>query len=132
MALKPSSIAGRGSPRKGKLGIGDCLGKHTERVTMKRLGARLTANSGATVADKGDGVLKTAALDLRMEHKSTIKESMGVQLEWLQKIASEAHALNQTPALILLFTDQNGKPRKDGKWVAIPEDEFRRLIGGDE
>lgn len=127
--LKPKSVAGRQVPRKGKLGIGDCLGKRTEAVTMSRLGARLTLNSGATEADKGDGVLVTAALSLRLEHKSTIKDSMGIKLDWFQKIASEAHALNQTPALILLFTDQAGKPRKDGKWVAIPEDEFRRLTG---
>jgi hypothetical protein len=129
-ALKPTTLRGKTVARKGKLGAGDCLGKYTESRTMARIGAKATANSGATDGDKGDGVFLSPALAFRLEHKQTIKDSLSVKHEWLLKISHEANSLNQVPALQLLFTDKSGVVRREGAWVAIPEADFLRLTGG--
>lgn len=102
-------------------------GKRAEDRTAKRLGARLTPASGALEGAKGDFSLGS----LLCEHKSTVHDSLTVQLEWLAKITREAIAQGKSPALAIAFTTEDGRPRQFGKWVAIPEVIFQQLIGGE-
>jgi hypothetical protein len=100
-------------------------GRRSEKRTAKRLGATLTAASGSTRA-KGDMSLG----EFLIEAKSTVNQSMSVQLSWLQKIEREALAVGKTPALTVTFTLPSGgdPPGGAGRWVMIPESTFREII----
>ncbi len=77
---------------------------------------------------KSDAVM--AEENFRLEMKSTIHDSMGLELGWLVKIATEARTSNQIPALIVSFVDANGDPRTraNAEWVAIPKWAFEDLL----
>jgi len=101
-----------------------CAGTRAEQKTAKRLGAVTTPASGALDGAKSDMVLN----DFRIENKSTVHESIAVQLDWLLKIQQEALEKNQVPAVSIQFTMPDGTPRKEGAWVMMTEFTFRELI----
>ena len=98
-------------------------GTVAERLAAKRVGARLQPGSGSLLGAKGDMVRKTFLI----ESKSTQKESLGVKLAWLRKIEKEALDANKDPALMIQFTDGDGRPVKGGVWVAVPEKLFLEM-----
>ena len=112
--------------RQARRKIGDA-GRKSEARTAKRTGARLKPASGAMKGAKGD----MEKGDLLIESKSTIHDSMSVQLDWLAKVSQEARSEGKYPALTVTFTDQEGRPRKYGKWVMVPEHLIENL-GGSE
>ena len=103
-------------------GIG-VSGREAERKSAKRLGARLTPNSGAMTGAKGDMSLG----DFLIEAKSTVADSVGLKLDWLAKISGEAAATGRKPALSVTFTRPDGTPVRHGKWVLVPETVFAEL-----
>lgn len=99
-------------------------GHLSEMHVAKRLGAEQTAASGAVAGYKGD--LKWNRL--MIECKSTVNASMSVKLAWLHKVAREARAEEETPALHLNFVTEDGRPVKDGSWVMLRERDFKELV----
>jgi hypothetical protein len=106
------------------------MGDIAERRSMDRLGARGTPASGALDGAKSDGILDRGdEYSVRVEHKATEAKSMRIELEWLLKIMGEAMDHGQVPALAISFVSGDGRPRKDGAWVAIPEYVFLEIFG---
>lgn len=106
--------------------IGD-TGRKSEARTAKRTGGRVKPASGAMKGAKGD----MTVADFLVESKSTVNNSMSLQLDWLAKISQEALSEGKYPALTVTFTDNGGKPRKYGKWVMVPE-HLLESLGGSE
>lgn len=72
-----------------------------ERKLSKRMGARITPNSGARWHSKGD----MSDGDNLIEVKSTKSDSMVVHKVWLEKIRQEAIKTNKNPIFIMDFVD---------------------------
>lgn len=70
-----------------------------EKKIAKKMGGKLTANSGARWHSKGDIITK----DSLVEVKSTTQASMTVPQLWLDKIWQEAVKVNKTPVVVLDF-----------------------------
>lgn len=70
-----------------------------EKKIAKKMGAKLTANSGARWHSKGD--MKTA--DSLIEVKSTAGTTMVVHKAWLEKIRDEAVKVCKDPMVVLDF-----------------------------
>lgn len=66
-----------------------------------------------------------------VEAKSTTGASLGLKHEWLGKIAHEARAEGKSPALVISFVTEDGSPKRDGEWVAIPLSRWKLLGGSD-
>ncbi len=105
--------------------IGDA-GRPSEKRTLKRLGARPTPASGAIPGGAGDGETEEYVI----ECKSTSFRSLPLRLADLAKVTREAQASGQTGVLSATFTDENGSPRRGGKWVVVPEWLWRELTNG--
>jgi hypothetical protein len=101
-------------------------GVKAEKKTAKRMGAKLTRYSGAMPNERADMTLEKFLI----ENKSTTGISLGVKLDWLYKVNQEALQAAKIPALAIQFVDGDGKPVKNGAWVAIREEDFRRLCLG--
>jgi hypothetical protein len=95
----------------------------SEKKVSKRLGGKLNPGSGAVGGIKGDIKFEK----ILMESKATIKDSIAIKLEWLAKISREATDSSRSPALSITYVDQDGEPRKFGKWVMIPEFLFKEI-----
>ena len=100
-------------------------GTRAEKKTAKRLAGHLRPGSGAVEGAKGDILLPTYLL----ENKCTENASLSLKFGWLEKISREALQENRLPGLSLQFVDKLGNPRLYGRWVMIPEDEFKEMIG---
>jgi hypothetical protein len=85
-----------------------------EKELAKRVGGQRTVASGALDV-KGDVRLKRV---LRIEAKTTSKESFRVTTEMLGKIETAALASNELPAFVVEFTDARGKVR--GSVAVVP------------
>ncbi len=116
-------IRGRGR------GIGK-TGRRAEKRSARR--GQLVPGSGSgrwavagRVGLKGDYRLG----NFLFEVKSTVRDSISVRLSWLEKITEEAHSSDREPALEILFTTGDGRPRPRGEWVAIPRAVFDELVG---
>lgn len=99
-------------------------GVRAEKELARRLGATGTPASGAMAGAKGDMKLD----DLLIESKSSTNDSMSVQLDWLAKISKEALAAGKLPALAINFTTGDGRPRRDGSWIALREIDLQQLL----
>jgi len=102
-------------------------GKISESKVAKKLGARLTPNSGAKRGAKSDATLDGPTYRWQIESKSTVKNTLGIELGWLVKVQNEALNTGRMPALTISFVTAEGKPRKDGEWVACPLHVWREL-----
>lgn len=114
-------------------------GRKSETRVAESLASRLTMASGASARDKGD--IETPVWNLkdeynpesyqfRIECKSSQNQSMALKRGWLHKIAQEAQGYCQTPALIVSFTDEEGRTTsRHDDWVMIPLSVFKELFG---
>ena len=98
-------------------------GQKSERKTAKRLGGTTRPGSGAVAGAKGDILLS----DYLVENKSTEHKSISLKLEWLDKISVEAREEGKVPALSIQFVDKQGNSKKRGRWVMIPESDFKEV-----
>jgi hypothetical protein len=98
-------------------------GRKSEARLIKHLGGRGRPASGAMPGAKGDIDLGPVLL----EAKSTVQASMGLKLDWLLKIASEARSEGKMPALAVSFLTVSGDPIMDGDWCLIPMHRFKEL-----
>lgn len=100
-------------------------GNKAERRLSKRLDARLTPASGALQGAKGDMTTE----QFRIESKATVKDSYRLTLETLCKASDEATEQGQVPAVAVQFTTADGRLRRCGGWVVVPEHVFKEFIG---
>jgi hypothetical protein len=98
------------------------VGRRAERKSARRLGAKLTPASGAAQS-KGD-MIKAEFL---IEHKATIKASLSLQRDWLEKIEREAYLTGKQPALMVSFQHPSGHDHPAGRWVLVQESFFKEL-----
>ena len=98
-------------------------GRKAESKTAKRFGGRETPGSGNKTI-KGDYHVN----QWKVENKSTIHNSLKLDLDWLIKISQEALEVGMVPALSIQFVDGQGTPRKNGKWVMVSEEQYQRLL----
>lgn len=91
-------------------------GRASERRVAATLRAKPTPASGALPWAHGD----MNKGQLRIEAKATTKASMGVRLDWLEKIQREANEGGKIPALTISFVTGNGTSRPSGDWVLLP------------
>jgi hypothetical protein len=105
-------------------------GNVSEKRLAKSLGAKLQPASGALKSCKSDMKLKAGGYKFRSEAKSTVKDTLPVDLGWLTKIASEASSSGDIPMLTLSFVTPEGKPRTDrnSEWVCIPKVFFQEML----
>jgi len=99
-------------------------GQKAEKKTAKRLGGHTRPGSGAVEGAKGDIMLPTYLL----ENKSTERGSLRLKRAWLEKISKEARDEGKVPGLSIQFVDKLGNPLQYGRWVMIPEDEFKEAL----
>lgn len=113
-----------------KFDLASKMGTKSEKKVAKRLGARLTAASGAMETDKGDMVLSDACpmAGFRIEAKATSLASFPLKLEVLAKIMREANDRQQFPALSVSFTRPDGSPLENGAWIVMEEKIFKLLL----
>lgn len=100
------------------------VGRVSEAKVAKKLAARLTPASGALAGAKGD----MSVNNYLIEAKSTVKRSLSLKLDWLEKINHEALSTGKVPALSVRFTTEYGDEVRGGNWVMIPESEFKELM----
>ena len=110
----------KAGPQRGKLVD---AGTKAERKMALRTRGRATIGSGGAGRGKGDVYYE----EFLAECKSTVKDSLSVKLDWLAKITQEALDVGKYPCFSFLFTDKDGNPRRDGKWVAVPEHVFNKM-----
>lgn len=122
MSLERPRIGGKAPARDRKIGG---TGIISEQRVAKRLQAQLTPASGS-LGQKGDMTVE----DFRIECKSTVQDSMGLKLAWLEKITREAHSTGKTPALTVTFTTGDGQPRRFGSWVMVDEQTWNDVMKG--
>lgn len=91
--------------------------KLAEERTVKRLGLKATVASGILSGDPADAKDET----VRVEIKTTIRDTLRVDSRWLLKIMEEAMTQEQVPVLSMQFINENGEPRPGLAWVAVPE-----------
>ena len=103
-----------------KIGV---AGRRSEKDLARKMGGKQTPASGAS-GMKGDIHLES----FMIECKSTSTDTLSIKREWLLKVAREALSAGKTPALALTFTDDDGKTKQMGDWVAIPQYLFNELV----
>lgn len=106
-------------------------GDEVERRSLRRLGAgfRLVRSSGQG-ARKGD-IEGPGRGDFLIEVKSTRRESLSLPLRWLRKLTRQAREQRRRPALLVVFDDGQGTPRREGAWVLVRESDWRELTDAD-
>lgn len=105
-------------------------GRASEKRLASKMGGRLTPGSGAFRGAKSDIRVKKGALNFQVECKSTKALSMALEFSWMVKVAEEAAATGSLPLLTLSFTDNEGKARAKGDWVAMPSWVLDTLLEG--
>lgn len=107
-------------------------GRKAETNLAARLNGKAQPASGAMLGVKGDVKKDTAEHRLLLENKSTIKDSLSLKKEWLDKIYQEALEQGRTPALSIQFTDGAGNSDKRGRWIMVPESVFAEMADLDD
>lgn len=98
-------------------------GNRSEKRLGKSIMAQMHAGSGSK-GRKGD-MRKGGFL---IESKATVKDSIGVKKEWLEKVENQALLIGKKPALSLSFVRGNGEALPNGDWVAIRLSDFKELF----
>lgn len=98
-------------------------GQKAEKKVAKRLGGKVRAGSGSVEGYKGDVELP----DYLVENKTTINKSLSIKQDWLVKISVEAREAGRVPALAIQFVDSQGNSTRFGRWVMIPEENFKEI-----
>jgi hypothetical protein len=96
----------------------------------KKMGAKLQPASGAMSSAKSDAKAIVGVHKFRIENKSTVKDTMSVELGWLAKISHEASQDASIPVLTISFVTPEGKPRmpRNADWVCMPLVNFQELM----
>lgn len=97
-------------------------GKRYEVKAAKKLKGHLVSRSGSG-SRKGDMVVGQFII----EAKTSTKNSITIQKEWLSKVRKASFSQEKIPALLISFVTMNGDGQES--WVAIPEYIFNELIG---
>ncbi|MEG1728732.1 MAG: hypothetical protein RR280_04235 [Bacteroidaceae bacterium] len=118
MATNPFTKKGMKESTIGRTGM-----KSETRLSVA-LNMRQTPASGAMLSAKSDMVGE----GVRIEAKSTTTNTLSVQYGWCIKITEEAISSGRMPALTLSFTDEKGKGKRFGEWVAIPLHKYQELV----
>jgi hypothetical protein len=100
--------------------------RQEERVAAG-LGGRRQPGSGSWAGAKGDVVVE-GPVGWLLECKRTVHASLAVQRAWLVKVTREAWALGKQPALGIEIAGGDPSPAVPRDWVAIPLEQFRRLV----
>lgn len=101
----------------------EASGKQEKRIA-KALGAKRTANSGATKFDKSDLYIGS---EWSLEAKTSMepKKSFSIKKEWLMKLKEEQYACGKLhSALCFDFGDEKER------YYIIDENTFKELIEG--
>jgi len=64
--------------------------------------------------------------DLLLEHKRTVRASLAVRREWLDKVREGAQRAMKEPGMVLTF-EEPGKPPDD--WILLPLAVAKRRMG---
>ena len=97
--------------------------KAQEKQVAKKVNGRRTANSGATMFQKGDVYSDSFCIECKTA--TTEKQSMSIKKEWIDKLKEEAFASNK-PNWALAFNF--GDPlRNTENFYIISEDTFIKL-----
>ena len=91
-----------------------------EKAVAKAVGGKKTANSGATLFQKGD--VSTDNWLIECKTKTSPSESMSIKREWLEKNEEEAFSMQKEHAALAF---NFGDPRN---YYIISEDEFKRFL----
>lgn len=103
-------------------------GRASEKRIAKQLDVRTQPASGAMEGAKGDIVLGNVLI----EAKSTINASITIKHSWLSKVNQEALSTGKSPALLVSFVTEDGRPVRCGEWAMIPMWQFREIFGTDD
>ena len=100
-------------------------GKKSEKKIAQKMGAKLHPNSGAMRGAKSDA----SKGNFRLEMKSTVNQTLAIEMAWLVKIAQEALERGQIPSVVVSFVDPQGNPRlkQYAEWVLMPRSAFQEL-----
>lgn len=93
-----------------------------EEEAAKIFGGERHRGSGALTGLKSDASSK----DFQIECKQTEKESMRLELKWLEKITNEAVGKQKIPALHIRFTECRNVAAKD--WVMVPAFHWEKYV----
>jgi len=96
-----------------------------EEEGARLIGGRRHIGSGALSGLKSDA--SSAAWQL--EAKQTAASSIGIKLEWLDKISREAGSQDKDPLLFVRFTSVPDEMIVEDDWVMIPAKVFRKMDG---
>lgn len=118
MATNPYSRKGRDESSIGRSGM------KSEARLAKRMNLYAQPASGAMQGAKSDLV----GDQVRIEAKSTTTNTLSVQYGWCVKITEEAVTTGRMPAVTLSFTDEQGRGKRYGEWVAIPLHKYQELV----
>lgn len=102
-------------------------GNKSEKRLANKMGSRLTPASGAMRGAKSDALLNKKEMKFRIESKSTINNSLSIELGWLVKITEEALQTGCNPVLTFSYVDGDGRAKPKGDWVAMPLWLFQEL-----
>lgn len=113
------------------------FGSRCEEIAAGDLRMQLVRGSGGTTryASNTIGVGRTGRREDMHGHgflfqvKSTTKEGQAVKLDDLDAVLHNALARGLEPGLLLRFCTEDGRPVRNGSWVAVPERVWRELVG---
>lgn len=81
------------------------LSYRQEKRVAKSLDGKVQANSGATLWQKGDVILKRHGILLECKTKEAESESFSIKKMWLEKIKREAFGMGLNPSRATLVFD---------------------------
>jgi hypothetical protein len=94
-----------------------------EEEGARLIGGRRHVGSGAIEGLKSDA----SSSRWQLEAKQTAGKSIGVSLEWLEKISREARSQDKHPILFLRFTRIPSDMVIEEDWMVIPASVFERM-----
>lgn len=106
----------------------DSPGIRAEKRTAKRRGADLVPASGAVPGGGADMREAGPGHHYLVEHKSTTGQTLRLDRRWLESVSRAARTRGEVPLLTVTFNTEDGRPRPDGAWVALPEWLWQELI----
>lgn len=95
--------------------------KHEARIA-EVVGGKTQKGSGSKDFHKGD----VKSIELLIENKMTIKDSISVKKSWLVKIFRESSSSGRIPAIALAFEQMPDIVPRD--WIAVPAVVFKMLM----
>ena len=104
--------------------------KQEERIAEELGGKRVPASGAIRSKYRGSEGYDVKSDDYAMELKITDKKSIGLKLEWLEKIVQKANDRGKIPMMVLSYKKAEFPTPAD--WVVIPMDLFKKVMKGDK